>query len=332
MQAAIYTRHGPAREVLSLAELPDPQPGPGEVRVRICVSGVNPTDWKSRSSGGPLPDGPLPSGGTGPIQVPGQDGAGVIDRVGPGVDPARVGQRVWVYHAAAGRWNGTAAQYTCVPAAQAVPLPDAVRFEQGAGLGIPFITAHRAVFADGPVTGRRVLVTGGAGAVGNAAVQFAVLGGAEVFATASSEEKRGLTMQAGAMHAFDYRSPGYVAAVRSAAPEGVDRIVDVAIAANLTSDLEVLAPQGTVVAYASDAADPLLPVRRLMTANAKLEFVLVYNLTQPMLEAAVEAITGALQAGRLRPLPSTAFPLAEIAAAHEAVEGHAVGKVLVEIP
>jgi NADPH:quinone reductase-like Zn-dependent oxidoreductase len=332
MQAAIYTRHGPAREVLSLVELPDPDPAPGEVRVRIRVAGVNPTDWKSRSSGGTLPDGPLPSGMTGPVQVPGQDGAGVIDRVGPGVDPSRLGERVWIYHAAAGRWNGTAAQYTCVPASQAVPLPDAVPFTQGAGLGIPFITAHRSVFADGPVAGRRVLVTGGAGAVGNAAVQLAVVGGAQVFATASSEEKRALALQAGASHAFDYRSPGYVAAVQSAAPGGVERIVDVAIAANLAGDLEVLAAHGTVVAYASDAPDPSLPIRRLMTANARLEFVLVYNLTQPMLEAAVEAITGALREGRLHPLPSILFPLAEIAAAHEAVEGHVMGKVLVEIP
>ncbi len=323
MQAAVYSERGPARDVLRIVDVPDPRPGPGEVRVRLRVSGVNPTDWKSRSAGGPLPE---------PGQVPGQDGAGEIDLVGPGVDAARVGQRAWVYHAAAGRWNGTAAQYTCVPAHQAVPLPDGISFAQGAGLGIPFITAHRCVFGGGPVAGRTLTVTGGAGAVGNAAIQLAVRGGARVLATASSEAKRGLATAAGAANALDYRAPDHVAAVRAIAPEGVDRIVDVAIAANLAADLDVLAPHGTVVAYASDAADPILPVRRLMVANARLEFVLVYNLTQAMLDRAVSDITDALREGMLRPLAELHFPLAGIAAAHEAVEQHAVGKVLVDIP
>ena len=323
MRAAIYSERGPARDVLRIVELPDPRPGPGEVRVRLRVSGVNPTDWKSRSAGGPLSE----AG-----QIPGQDGAGEIDLVGPGVDASRVGQRAWVYHAAAGRWNGTAAQYTCVPAHQAVPLPDDISFAQGAGLGIPFITAHRCVFGGGPVAGRTLLVTGGAGAVGNAAIQLAVRGGARVLATASSEAKRGLATAAGAAHALDYRDPDHVAAVHAIAPEGVDRIVDVAIAGNLAADLDVLAPHGTVVAYASDAADPILPVRRLMVANARLEFVLVYNLTPAMLDRAVGDITDALREGALRPLPELHFPLAAIAAAHEAVEQHAVGKVLVDIP
>lgn len=323
MQAAVYTERGPARDVLRIVDIPDPRPGPGEVRVRLRVSGVNPTDWKSRSAGGPLPE---------PGQVPGQDGAGEIDLVGPGVDATRVGQRAWVYHAAAGRWNGTAAQFTCVPAHQAVPLPDGISFAQGAGLGIPFITAHRCVFAGGSVAGRTLMVTGGAGAVGNAAIQFAVRGGARVFATVSSEEKGRLAAAAGATHILDYRAPDFVAAVRAIAPEGIDRIVDVAIAGNLAADLDVLAPHGTVVAYASDAPDPILPVRRLMVANARLEFVLVYNLTPAMLDRAVGEITDALREGALRPLPELHFPLAEIAAAHEAVERHAAGKVLVDIP
>ena len=323
MQAAVYTERGAARDVLRIVDVPDPQPGPDEVRVRLRVSGVNPTDWKSRSAGGPLPA---------QGQVPGQDGAGEIDLVGPGVDAARVGQRAWVYHAAAGRWNGTAAQYTCVPAHQAVPLPDRVSFAQGAGLGIPFITAHRCVFAGGPVAGRTVLVTGGAGAVGNAAIQLAARGGARVLATVSSEEKRGLAAAAGAVHVLDYRAPDFVAAVRAVAPEGIDRIVDVAIARNLAADLDVLAPHGTVVSYASDAPDPILPVRRLMVANARLEFVLVYNLTRAMLDRAVDEVTSALREGALRPLPELHFPLSEIAAAHEAVARQTLGKVLVDIP
>jgi NADPH2:quinone reductase len=323
MQAAVYHQRGPARSVLQITELSDPVPGPGEVRVRVRVSGVNPTDWKVRAAGPPLP-----AFG----QIPNQDGAGEIDVLGTGVDHARLGQRVWVYHAAAGRPNGTAAQYSCVPAGQAVPLPEGVSFAAGAGLGIPYITAHRCVFADGPVAGRTLLVTGGAGAVGNAAIQLAVWGGAQVLATVSSTDKRGLAIAAGVGQVFDYRAADYVALVRAAAPAGVDRVIDVAIGANLATDIDLLAPHGVVVAYASDAPDPNLPVRRLMVANAALRFVLVYNLSTEMISQAVTGITRALQAGALTPLPEHHFPLREIAAAHEAVERGAVGKVLVDIP
>ena len=323
MQAAVYHARGPARSVLGIVELPDPEPGPGEVRVRVRVSGVNPTDWKARSGGAPLP---------GFWQIPGQDGAGEIDAVGEGVDAARDGKRVWVYHAAAGRANGTAAQYTCVPAEQAVPLPEGVSLAQGAGLGIPYVTAHRCVFADGPVAGRTLLVTGGAGAVGHAVIELARWGGAQVLATVSSEEKKRLALAAGASEVFDYRAADFVAQVRAAAPAGVERIIDVAIATNLASDLAVLAPHGVIVAYASDASDPSLPVRRLMTANATLQFVLVYNLSPGMLEQAVMEITEALQAKALTPLPEHHFALRDIAAAHEAVEAGATGRVLIDIP
>jgi NADPH:quinone reductase len=323
MQAAVYHQRGPAREVLQIVQLPDPVPAPGEVRVRVRVSGVNPTDWKVRSAGTTLP-----TFG----QVPHQDGAGDVDAVGAGVDQARLGQRVWVYHAAAGRPNGTAATYTCVPADQAVPLPEGISYSQGAGLGIPYITAHRCVFADGPVMGRTLLVTGGAGAVGNAAIQLACWGGAQVLATVSSADKRRLAVAAGAGQVFEYRSADYVAQVRAAAPAGVDRIVDVAVGANLQTDIDVLAPHGVVVAYGSDAPDPTLPVRRLMVANAVLRFVLVYNLTPGMIAQAVSEITQALDAGALTPLPEHHFALRGIVDAHEAVERGALGKVLVDIP
>ena len=322
MQAAVYYERGPARSVLGIVNLPDPIPGPGEVRVRVRVSGVNPTDWKVRTAGAPLP-----AGG----QIPNQDGAGDIDLVGAGVDPSRMGQRVWVYHAAAGRPNGTAAEYTCVPAHQAVPLPDGVSYAQGAGLGIPYITAHRGVFADGPVTGRRVLVTGGAGAVGNAAIQLADWGGAEVFATVSSAEKSSLAVAAGARQAFDYRASDLATSLRSVAPAGFDRVIDVAIGANLATDLEILAPHGVIVAYASEAPDPSLPVRGLMVTNATLCFILVYNLAPSMIVEAVTEITRALQAGALKPLPELHFPLHEIVAAHEAVERRVLGKVLIDV-
>jgi NADPH:quinone reductase-like Zn-dependent oxidoreductase len=323
MQAAVYHERGPARIVLGIEQLPDPLPEPGEVRVRIRLSGVNPTDYKVRSAGAALPA---------QGQIPNQDGAGEIDAVGTGVDPKRLGQRVWVYHAAHGRPTGTAAQYTCVPAEQAVPLPEGISFAQGAGLGIPYITAHRCVFADGPVAGRTLLVTGGAGAVGNASIQLATWGGARVLATASSADKRRLAIDAGASHVLDYRAADHVAQVRAAAPAGVDRIIDVAIGANLPTDLEVLAPHGVVVAYGSDVPDPSLPVHGLMRLNGTLRFVRVYNLTPAMIARAVTDITQALQDGALAPLPEHRFDLSDIAAAHEAVERGAVGKVLVAIP
>jgi NADPH:quinone reductase len=219
-----------------------------------------------------------------------------------------------------------------VPAAQAVPLPEGISYAHGAGHGIPYITAHHCVFADGPVTSRTLLVTGGAGAVGNAAIRFAYWGGARLLATASSVEKSRLAGAAGARHVLDYREADYVAQVRTAAPAGVHCVIDVAFGASLATDLDVLAPHGVIVAYASDAPDPSLPVRRLMVANAALRFVLVYNLTTTMISKAVTEITQALQAGALTPLPEDRFALRDITAAHEAVERSAIGKVLVDIP
>jgi NADPH2:quinone reductase len=190
MRAAVYRRHGPAAEVLGVEELDQPQPGPGEVRVRVAVSGVNPTDWKSRQGASPEPV-------AGGFQVPNQDGAGVIDEVGSGVDPARVGERVWLYFAAWRRPYGTAAEYTVVPAHRAVPLPESAGLDLGASLGIPAMTAHRCLFADGPVDGRTVLVAGGAGAVGHFAIELACAAGATVISTVSSGEKAALVVAPG---------------------------------------------------------------------------------------------------------------------------------------
>ncbi len=322
MRAAVYTQRGPAREVLRVVELPDPTPGPGEVRVRVRVSGVNPTDWKSRQGDGPVAGG---------WQIPNQDGAGDIDAVGEGVDPGRLGERVWVYHAAAGRPTGTAAAYTCVPSEQAVPLPDIVTYAQGAGLGIPYVTAHRCLFADGPIEGRCVLVTGGAGAVGHAAVQLARLAGARVLTTVSSPDKAQVAATARPAAILNYRDADFVDQLRRAAPDGVDRVIEVALGANLEASLSVLAPHGTIVSYASEAHDPVIPERRLMTGNVTIRFVLVYNLTPAMIADAVAAISAALAEGELVPLPEQHFSLEEIAAAHDAVESGAVGKVLVDV-
>ncbi|HKG39269.1 MAG TPA: NADPH:quinone reductase [Conexibacter sp.] len=324
MLAAIYRRTG-GSDVLSVEEIERPEPGPGEVRVRLTVSGVNPTDWKTRAGAtGAAPE---------DFQVPHQDGAGAIDAVGEGVDEARVGERVWVCFAAWQRQWGTAAQWTVVPAAQAVPLPDGASDALGASLGIPALTAHRCLFADGPLDGRTVLVAGGAGAVGHAAVALARWGGAHVVATVSSAEKAELALGAGAHAVVNYREPDALEQLRATAPDGVDRIVEVALRENLQTDLAIAAPGAVITAYADDGAgDPAIPVRQLMTANLQLRFVLVYTMGAAAIAAAVEGISQALRDGALQTLPPHHFPLEQIAEAQDLVERGVVGKVLVDIP
>ena len=321
VKAALYDRTGPAGEVLRIEEVDRPEPGPGEVRVRLHVSGVNPTDWKSRS-------GATPRRIEG-FQIANQDGAGVIDAVGDGVDGVRVGERVWVWFAAAGRRWGTAAEWTVVPTRQAVPLPAAASFDLGATLGVPAMTAHRCLFADGPIEGTTVLVAGGAGAVGHFAIQLAKRAGARVVTTVSSAEKARLATAAGADLVVNYREEGAAERIREFAP--VDRIVEVALGANLGLDLEVGAPHTVVSCYAATGDDPVIPVRACMNKNLTLEFVLLYGVPEAALSQAAEDITEALQEGRLTDLPHRRFPLEEIAAAHDAVEGGYAGKVLVDI-
>ena len=322
MQVAVYRRRGPAREVLEVVERPTPDPAPGEVRVRIAVSGVNPTDHKSRSRDEPLPF---------DEQTPNQDGSGVIDAVGDGVDAGRVGERVWVYNAAFGRPTGTAGEYVCVPAERAAPLPDGVPFDVAAGLGIPYLTAHDCLFSDGPLDGATVLVTGGAGAVGNAAIQLATAAGARVVTTVSSDEKAALATAAGADAVVNYRVGDPAEAIRAAAPDGVDRVVEVALGANLATTLAVLAPGATVVTYATEPAPVAIPVRQLMAGLVRLRFMLLYHVPQPELDAGVAAVNALLATGVRSPLPRHHYPLREIVAAHEAVESGVTGKVLVDV-
>lgn len=322
MRAARYERLGPAAEVLSVVELDNPYPAPGEVRVRLSFSGVNPTDWKRRLAGPLAP---------GPTQIPNQDGAGVIDAVGSGVDPERVGERVWVFHGARNRTAGTAAGLVCVPSVQAVPLPDHISLELGASLGIPYITAHAALTGDGSVAGSTVLVTGGGGAVGHAAVELGTFLGADVIATASTPGKAQSARTAGAREVLDYRAAEYPSRLRHAAPAGVDRIVEVALGANIAASLSVLNPGGAIVAYASEATDPALPVRALMTLNARVNFMLVYTLSESRIRAAVDDITEALARGHITALPTTVLPLTDIVAAHDLVESGAFGRVLLDV-
>jgi NADPH:quinone reductase len=322
MRAALYDRYGAAREVLRVEKTDRPEPGPGEVRVKVDVSGINPTDWKSRSGATPRPiDG---------FQIPHHDGAGVIDAVGEGVDAARIGQRVWLWMAAAGRRWGTAAEWTVVPERMAVPLPEGASAELGASLGVPAMTAHRCLFADGPIEGKTVLVAGGAGAVGHFAIELAKHAGARVITTVSGPQKAELAAKAGADLVVNYREPDAADQISSfAGAGGVDHVVELALGANLQLDLAVMArPDARIVCYAAEAADPALPVRACMNANVIVRFVLLYGVPQDALEEAAKDISAALADGALTELPVTRFPLDEIAAAHDAVEAGAVGKVL----
>jgi NADPH2:quinone reductase len=319
VKAALYDRYGPA-SILRVEELERPEPGPGEVRVRVQVSAVNPTDWKSRSGATPRPiDG---------FQIPHQDGAGVIDAVGDDVDPGRVGQRVWLWLAAAGRRWGTAAEWTVVPEQQAVPLPDGASFELGASIGVPAMTAHYCLFSDGPLSGKTVLVAGGAGAVGHYAIELATWGGAQVVTTVSSPEKAELARQAGAAHVVNYRDPGAADQIKAVAPR-VDRVIEVALGANLALDLAVTGPGSVIVTYAAEPQDPVLPVRACMNANIALRFMLLYGVGAEALHRAAAGVAAAVAAGALTELPAHRYPLQEIVTAHEAAEAGPVGKILV---
>jgi NADPH2:quinone reductase len=321
MRAAVYRETGAARDVITVEDVECPAPGPGEVLVRVHASGVNPTDFKSRSGAVARP--------IDEFQVPHQDGAGVIEAVGTGVDAGRVGQRVWLWLAAAGRRWGTAAQYTVVPARQAVPLPDGASFELGASLGVPAMTAHRCLLADGPIAGKTILVAGGAGAVGHYAIELAKWAGARVVSTVSGPRKAALAAKAGADLVVNYRDADALEQVKAFTP-AVDRVVEVALGANLALDLALAHPDTVVVTYAAEPSNPVLPVRDCMTANVAMRFVLLYTVPPAALDAAVTDITAAVGAGALSELPVHRFPLAEVIAAHEAAESSAVGKVIVE--
>ena len=326
MIAAYYEKKGSAREVLVVADVPDPEPGPGEARVRIAVSAVNPTDTKARNGFKGNMAMPFPR------VIPHQDGAGTIDRVGPGVSRERIGERVWLYEAQWQRAHGTAAQYATVPQEQAVPLPDGVSFEEGACLGIPAITAHACLFSDGDIADKTVLVAGGTGAVGFYALQLAHLAGARVLVTVASPAQELAVRAAGVEDVLDRRVSGLNQRIlRLTGGRGVDRIVEVAFGANLPLDAEVLAPGGVIAAFASDAdLEPLLPFRKLLLKNATVRFVLVYLVSAEAHRLAVADLTAHLRQRRLRHSIALRFPLSEIAAAHEAMEaGHLNGKVIV---
>ena len=312
MRAIEYSLTGDP-DVLTLVDRPLPDPGPGEVRVRIHRSGVNPTDWKSRR-------GNEAGSVVAPPQVPNQDGSGVVDAVGPGVEAALHGLRVWIWEAAHGRpAGGTAQEHAVVPARHVVLLPDVASFDLGASLGVPFLTAHRCltVTEDGPtrlgpgtLEGRTVLVAGGAGAVGNAAIQLARWSDATVITTVSGPAKANLAARAGADHVIDYRRQDVVAEVRAIAPHGVNSIVEVAPAVNAAIDAEVVARHGSVAVYATDGgAEMALPVRPSMTPNVRWQFVLVYNAPADWRARALEDVAAAVLDEAVRVGDAAGLPL-----------------------
>ena len=337
MRAVVYTESGDS-SVLELVEREAPEPGPGEVRVRIVRAGVNPTDWKFRAGGmGELAF---------PEIVPGQDGAGDVDAVGAGVTDLAVGDRVWTMLAQHTRPGGTAQELVVLPVANVAKLPDTASYDLGASLGVPAVTAHRALttsedgpdrLAPGALDGTTVLVAGGAGAVGNAAIQLARWAGATVIATVSSDEKGALARAAGAQHVVNYRDGDTAAAIRDLAPEGVDLVVEVAPAQNLRLDLGVIRPRGTIAIYANNGGDEVtLSVRETFSTNARFQWVLLYTVGQAALRAAAEDVTaavadGAYGVGDEHGLPLHHSPLERTAEAHAAVEDGAVGKVLISL-
>ena len=323
MKAVWFEQNGPA-EVMQVGEMPEPEPGPGEVRIRVVSSGVNPSDWKRRL------------GSTAPMAfprvIPHQDGSGVIDRVGAGVPASRVGERVWLFESQFGRPFGTAAEYTVQPSGHTVQMPDSITFEQGACLGVPAMTAHRCLFADGPVDGLVVLVPGGAGAVGNYAVQEAKIAGATVISTVSSDHKAQIAVAAGADHIINYRTEDVAARITDiTGGEGVDRTVEVDFAGNFPVTSQVLKTNGVVAIYSwGTIQQPPVPLQ-FRRSNTVVRNVLVYEMPESAKEAAIGDITAWLEAGALTHLIGPHFPLEETVAAHLAVEGGAIGNVIVDV-
>lgn len=325
MRAAWYSRNGEARDVLTIGDLPDPEAGPGEVRVRLATSGVNPSDVKARQ-GRPL--------GAERI-VPHSDGAGTIDSVGPGVAARRVGERVWVWNAQWKRAMGTAARFVVLPEDQAVPLPDTVDDDAAACLGIPAMTAFNAVRLLGDVKGKTVLIIGASSAVGHYAAQLAVVGGACVLGTVGSADKARHALRAGVDATIDYKRESVGQRVKDlTGGRGVDGIVDMDFSSTsqLLSD-GILAPHGVLVSYGSNAyVDIPIPYRMLLFNSISLHFFLVYELSAVDRRAAVQGLSRMLQGGQLIHTIGGRWRLDEIAAAHEAVEeGKLIGNVVVDV-
>ena len=323
MRAAYYEKNGSAAEVLHVGEVDTPKPDPGEVRIRLRTSGVNPSDVKTRA-------------GTArkiafPRVIPQSDGAGEIDMVGEGVASSRIGERVWTWNGAWKRPFGTAAEYIVLPAAQAVPLPGPISFEAGACLGIPALTAWHAIDIAGTRDGTTLLIAGGAGAVAHYAIQFAKARGATVIATVSSAEKAKVARAAGADHTIDYKSENVGERVMALTKGGVDTVIEMDLTANAHLLPSVLRPRGTLVVYGT-GPQAQFPASFCLVNNITVKFLLVYELTEDERNRAIPDITRKLEANTLKHNVAKTYPLLEIVAAHEYVEqGRAIGNVVIQI-
>ena len=327
MRAAFYERTGPASDVFHVEEMETPIPGSGEVRVKVLWSGVNPSDVKARAG---LRTQTLPF----PRIIPHSDGSGVIDQVGPNVPSTRIGERIWVWNAAWMRPFGTAAQYVVLPSEQAVPLPDNTDLAAGACLGIPALTAYHCISVDGGVEGKRVLVAGGAGAVGHYAIQLAKLKGArQILATVSGPEKAALARDAGADVVLNYRTEDLQTSVQNATGgEGVDRIIEVDLAANINTDIALLRPDGEVIVYGSGTQEITVPFSPAIRKGVHMYFFIVYSLNQAARARAIADLSTFLEGNQLKHNIAARLPLAQIAKAHELVEkGQVIGNVVLEV-
>lgn len=325
MRAAYYERAGPASEVLCVGELPTPVPGSGEVRVRVSWSGVNPSDVKARARTRILPF---------PRIIPHSDGAGVIDQVGPDVSSTRIGDRVWIWNAAWMRPFGTAADYVVLPSEQAVVLPLNTDLAVGACLGIPALTAYHAVTVAGGVADRNILICGGAGAVGHYAIQLAKIKGARrVIATVSGPEKAALAREAGADTVLNYKTDDLPSAIHAAtAGEGIDRIVEVDMAANINTDIAVLRSDGEVIVYGSGAPEISVPFSPAIRKGVHMFFFIVYSLAADVRDRAVSDLSMLLEGERLNHNIAARLPLVQIADAHDLVErGRVNGNVVLNL-
>ncbi|MGA2394267.1 MAG: NADPH:quinone reductase [Candidatus Lustribacter sp.] len=324
MRAATFTHTGPAADVITIRDVPTPEPAAGEVRVKLATSGVNPSDVKRR--------GAAPAGKPAeyPLVIPHSDGAGTIDAVGPGVPESRIGERVWTINAQYRRAFGTAAEYCVVPNTFAPRLPDNTDFAVGACLGVPALTAYHAINLDGPMRGQMLLVQGGAGAVAFYAIQFAKLAGATVITTVSSDVKAERARSAGADHVVNYRTEDRKARIAEiTGGKGVDRIIEVDLKANVMTYQDLLVDHGKAVIYGSGSGP--IPIPSFIPNSTTLQFILVYTLTDAQRATYSAALNDLLTAGKLRHAVGAHFPLDRIAEAHEQVEAGSLGNVIVDV-
>ena len=327
MKAAWYERNGKAREVLTIGEMPDPKPAQGEVRVKIACSGLNPSDVKRR-------EGTSGQNIEFPRVIPNSDGAGTVDAVGPGVNESWKGKRVWVWNAQWGRAFGTCAEYICLPEAQVAPLPDGADFAAGACLGIPAMTAHQALFSDGEIKNKSVLVTGGAGAVGHYAIQMAKWAGARVATTVSSDEKAKLAKDAGADLVINYKTEDVAKKVLEFAKGGVDRVIEVDFGGNLDTNIKAVKLNGTIASYASMGnPEPKIPFYTMMRRGIAVDLVFVYMMKPEERAKAIADLGALLKEGRLKHNVARHFKLDELVAAHELQEtNRIVGNIVIDVP